>query len=91
MLSNRRGPVPCLHVLLPGPHGDPEHANWALRGTRLALSKLAELTRRVGRTWQIWQAPSAFRYDAVGQQLPALIRETQALEPRGSAARVSAK
>jgi transcriptional regulator with XRE-family HTH domain len=36
-----------------------------------------DLTRRVERTWRVWQAPSAFRYDAVGQQLPGLISETQ--------------
>src|SRR2546421_1450922 len=36
---------------------------------------LTELAARVERTSQSWQAPSAFRYDAVGQQLPELIRD----------------
>jgi hypothetical protein len=38
---------------------------------------LDELARGIEQTWQTWQAPSAFRYDAVGQQLPELIRQVQ--------------
>jgi transcriptional regulator with XRE-family HTH domain len=39
---------------------------------------LDELAKAVERTWQTWQEPSAFRYDAVGQHLPGLIRAAQA-------------
>ncbi|HZN74510.1 MAG TPA: helix-turn-helix domain-containing protein [Micromonosporaceae bacterium] len=35
------------------------------------------LDHRVEYAWQVWQEPSAFRYDAVGQQLPDLIGEMQ--------------
>src|SRR5205823_5916099 len=38
---------------------------------------LNELTQGIERTWQTWQAPSTFRYDAVGQRLPDLIRQVQ--------------
>jgi transcriptional regulator with XRE-family HTH domain len=38
---------------------------------------LDELARQIERTWQAWQTASAFRYDAVGQQLPGLIRQVQ--------------
>jgi transcriptional regulator with XRE-family HTH domain len=38
---------------------------------------LDELAHSIERTWKTWQEPSAFRYDAVGQQLPELIRQTQ--------------
>lgn len=33
---------------------------------------------RIDHTWQTWQEPSPFRYDAVGQQLPELLRQVQA-------------
>ncbi|MGC9670518.1 helix-turn-helix domain-containing protein [Planosporangium sp. 12N6] len=35
------------------------------------------LAGRIEAAWQGWQSPSAFRYDAVGQQLPELIRQVQ--------------
>ncbi|MFC0532821.1 helix-turn-helix domain-containing protein [Phytohabitans kaempferiae] len=38
---------------------------------------LADLTRCIEHAWRTWQAPSAFRYDAVGQQLPELLRHAQ--------------
>ncbi|MBX6721795.1 MAG: helix-turn-helix transcriptional regulator [Dactylosporangium sp.] len=38
---------------------------------------LEDLSRRIESAWQTWQEPSAFRYHAVGQQLPALLREAQ--------------
>ncbi len=38
---------------------------------------LDELAARIERTWTAWQEPSAFRYDAVGQQLPELIRDAE--------------
>lgn len=36
------------------------------------------LDGRIERAWQTWQEPSPFRYDAVGQQLPELLRQVQA-------------
>jgi tetratricopeptide (TPR) repeat protein len=36
------------------------------------------LAEQVEFAWQGWQSPSAFRYEAVGQQLPRLIRQVQA-------------
>ena len=39
---------------------------------------LDELSEASERAWDVWQEPSAFRYDAVGQQLPGLIRAGQA-------------
>jgi hypothetical protein len=39
---------------------------------------LEELARGVERTWQTWQDASPFRYAAVGQQLPALVRGCEA-------------
>src|SRR5439155_4667396 len=49
---------------------------------------LDELAGGIERTWETWQAPSAFRYDAVGQQLPDLIRQVQtALSQLDGAAR----
>lgn len=39
---------------------------------------LEEMSEGIERAWQTWQEPSAFRYDAVGQQLPVLIRQSQA-------------
>jgi transcriptional regulator with XRE-family HTH domain len=38
---------------------------------------LGELAQCIEHTWQTWQEPSAFRYDAVGQRLPELIRHVQ--------------
>lgn len=38
---------------------------------------LDELAVSVERCWTTWQEPSAFRYDAVGQQLPSLISQVQ--------------
>src|ERR1044071_5622350 len=38
---------------------------------------LDELATSIERTWTTWQEPSAFRYDAVGQQLPTLIGQVQ--------------
>lgn len=38
---------------------------------------LDELSQRIEATWRTWQEPSAFRYDAVAQQLPTLIRAAQ--------------
>lgn len=39
---------------------------------------LDEVAVAVERTWQSWQDASAFRYAAVGQQLPTLIRQCEA-------------
>lgn len=39
---------------------------------------LDELTRGIERTWQTWQEASPFRYAAVGQQLPTLVRGCEA-------------
>jgi transcriptional regulator with XRE-family HTH domain len=39
---------------------------------------LDELAMLIERTWQTWQEPSPFRYDAVGQQLPTLVRQSEA-------------
>jgi len=39
-----------------------------------ALDRLAE---RIEQTWEIWQAPSPWRYAQVGQNLPDLIRDIQ--------------
>jgi transcriptional regulator with XRE-family HTH domain len=39
---------------------------------------LDSLVEAIDRTWQTWQEPSAYRYDAVGHRLPGLLRETQA-------------
>src|SRR5690349_19057535 len=39
---------------------------------------LDSLRSDIERTWRTWQAPSAYRYDQVGQQLPGLIRRAQA-------------
>jgi transcriptional regulator with XRE-family HTH domain len=39
-----------------------------------ALDRLAE---RIEQTWEIWQAPSPWRYAQVGQNLPDLIRDVQ--------------
>lgn len=36
------------------------------------------LAKKIELAWQGWQSPSAFRYDAVGRQLPTLIRQAQA-------------
>lgn len=58
---------------------------------------LDQLARAIERAWQAWQEPSAFRYDAVGAQLPALIRQAQAAvrlhrgEPRRRAWRETSK
>jgi transcriptional regulator with XRE-family HTH domain len=41
------------------------------------LPNLDDLTQEIDYTWRTWQAPSAFRYDAVGQRLPELIRRSQ--------------
>ncbi|GAA1026208.1 helix-turn-helix transcriptional regulator [Virgisporangium ochraceum] len=38
----------------------------------------ALLAERVERTWQAWQTASAFRYDMVGQALPALVTDVEA-------------
>jgi transcriptional regulator with XRE-family HTH domain len=38
---------------------------------------LTILATEIRRAWRDWQAPSAFRYDAVGQQLPNLICRIQ--------------
>ncbi|MEJ3748264.1 helix-turn-helix transcriptional regulator [Actinomycetes bacterium KLBMP 9797] len=38
---------------------------------------LTALARGVEYAWETWQSPSAFRYDAVGQQLPELLRQVQ--------------
>jgi transcriptional regulator with XRE-family HTH domain len=40
--------------------------------------ELDGLAQHIESTWKKWQEPSAFRYDAVGQQLPTLIRQAQA-------------
>ncbi|WP_117208680.1 helix-turn-helix domain-containing protein [Allorhizocola rhizosphaerae] len=39
---------------------------------------LDALAQDIERAWQSWQQPSAFRYNAVGAQLPGLIDRTQA-------------
>jgi transcriptional regulator with XRE-family HTH domain len=46
------------------------------------LLDLGELGQGVEHAWQTWQEPSAFRYDAVGQRLPGLIRQIQAAVTR---------
>ncbi|GAA4736676.1 helix-turn-helix domain-containing protein [Phytohabitans rumicis] len=38
---------------------------------------LTDLARQIEQAWQTWQAPSAFRYDALGQQLPELLARVQ--------------
>jgi transcriptional regulator with XRE-family HTH domain len=40
--------------------------------------ELGALARGIERTWQAWQEASAFRYAVVGQQLPTLIRQSEA-------------
>jgi transcriptional regulator with XRE-family HTH domain len=47
---------------------------------------LAALAGQIERAWQTWQSPSAFRYDAVGQQLPPLLRQAQAAVNRSEGA-----
>jgi transcriptional regulator with XRE-family HTH domain len=44
-------------------------------GTPPTLDKLAA---RIERTWQVWQAPSPWRYAQVGQELPALLGTARA-------------
>ncbi|MBA3338747.1 MAG: helix-turn-helix transcriptional regulator [Geodermatophilaceae bacterium] len=64
------------------PDGPPSHPDAAAvrsalidhsrpQGERPALDSLAA---QVERTWQVWQAPSAWRYAQVGQELPTLLR-----------------
>jgi transcriptional regulator with XRE-family HTH domain len=43
---------------------------------------LEGLAKDIDRTWQTWQEPSAFRYDAVGQRLPELLRQVQSAVSR---------
>jgi transcriptional regulator with XRE-family HTH domain len=47
-----------------------------------ARPDLGELAQGIEQAWQTWQEPSAFRYDAVGQRLPELIRQIQAAVTR---------
>lgn len=42
-------------------------------GERPVLDTLAA---QIERTWQVWQAPSPWRYAQVGQELPTLLRTT---------------
>ncbi|HSV66459.1 MAG TPA: helix-turn-helix transcriptional regulator [Mycobacteriales bacterium] len=44
-------------------------------GTPAVLDKLAG---QIERTWQVWQAPSPWRYAQVGQELPALLHTVRA-------------
>jgi transcriptional regulator with XRE-family HTH domain len=61
------------------PSADAVYAALLERGQAVGESpSLDQFGRDVERAWQSWQAPSAFRYDAVGQQLPGLIRKAQA-------------
>ncbi len=39
---------------------------------------LDTLAAGIERTWQVWQAPSSWRYAQVGQELPALLRTARA-------------
>src|SRR5262249_40696041 len=39
---------------------------------------LDALATRIEQTWQVWQAPSPWRYAQVGQELPALLQVTRA-------------
>ena len=48
------------------------------RGHGVAFTTLDDLEAQLGRAWDTWQSPSAFRYDALGQYLPGLIGLAQA-------------
>lgn len=48
------------------------------RGHGVAFTTLDDLGAQLGRAWDTWQSPSAFRYDALGQYLPGLIGLAQA-------------
>lgn len=48
------------------------------RGHAIAFTTLEDLEAQLVRAWDTWQAPSAFRYDAVGQYLPDLVGLAQA-------------
>jgi len=62
-------------------HPNADHVRAALMD-RGAVSgdppDLDDLALLIERTWQAWQEPSPFRYDAVGQQLPTLLRRSEA-------------
>ena len=60
------------------PSADAVYSALMERGTGAAEPPdLDQLANDIEHTWQTWQSPSAFRYDAVGQQLPELIRRVQ--------------
>lgn len=68
-----------LPLLPDGHRGHPsaEHVRQAMTSRGFVTGEppdLEELTGSIERTWQTWQDASPFRYAAVGQQLPALVR-----------------
>src|SRR6266536_5145481 len=57
------------------PSADAVYSALMARGTTAGEPpELDELAHGIEHAWQAWQEPSAFRYDAVGQRLPTLIR-----------------
>ncbi|WP_189083196.1 helix-turn-helix domain-containing protein [Mangrovihabitans endophyticus] len=69
------------------PRADAVRAAVLGRGHGVEPMSLEDVRRRLDHAWSTWQAPSAFRYEAVGQALPELLGQTAAIVNASAGAR----